>query len=212
MSRKRLFDPGRLEAFSDGVIAIAITLLVLGLEVPSIHEIPEKELPKYLFDSLHAVFGYVISFIMIGIYWLQHYAIFHYVDRVNRVLVLLNMLFLLAISFIPFPTGLQSAYRFDKLAVVLYGIAQIVCGLSLLALWMYATQNKRLVVPDTSPEIIKSMTRRIAITPIICCVAVILSNLNVPLSKLVYLTVPVFYFSHRTVDHGKHHAADESEG
>lgn len=73
-----MFKPERLSAISDGIIAIAITLLVLGLEVPSVHQVPEQELKHYLLQSVHPLIGYVSSFILVGTYWLQHYVIFHY--------------------------------------------------------------------------------------------------------------------------------------
>jgi len=203
MSANRLFRPDRLLGFSDGVLAIVITLLVLGLEVPSVHEVPEKELLTYLQDSLPSVLSYVVSFLVIGMYWVQHYAIFHYIERVNRPFVLLNGLFLLTVSFIPFPTGLQSVYRYDELAVVLFGSAHALCGLSLLALWMYATRNHRLISPSTSPEVVASMSRRIAATPVICAAAIVLSFVSVLLSKLIFLSIPMFYFSHRLIDEGR---------
>jgi uncharacterized membrane protein len=195
-----LYDPGRLLAFSDGVIAIAITILVLGLEVPSTHEVPAKQLPEFLLDSNHAMLGYLASFLVIGTYWLQHYTMFHFIERVNRPFVLLNGLFLLLISFIPFPTGLQATYRYDKLAVVLYGATHLVCGLTLLGLWIYATRRFRLVNADISPEVVTSMTRRISLTPIICAVAIGLAFVNIVVSKLLFLTIPAFYFSHRAIE------------
>ena len=67
-----MFKPDRLAAFCDGVIAIAITILVLGIEVPSIHEVPEKKLVEYLTDSLPSIQGYVISFLLVGVFWFQH--------------------------------------------------------------------------------------------------------------------------------------------
>jgi uncharacterized membrane protein len=82
--------------------------------------------------------GYVASFLLIGMYWLQHYAIFHFLKCANRTLVVLNGLFLLSISFLPFPTGLLAVYRHDELAVVLFGTAHVLCGLSLASLWLYA--------------------------------------------------------------------------
>jgi hypothetical protein len=74
----------RLVAFSDAVLAIAITLLVLGLEVPSVHKVPEQQLPEYLIDSIPSVLAYITSFFLVGMYWLQHYVIFHYVLHANR--------------------------------------------------------------------------------------------------------------------------------
>lgn len=200
MSASRLFNPDRLLAFSDGVIAIVITLLVLGIEVPSAQDVPEKELPQFLVGSLHSILSYVLSFLVIGTFWLQHYVIFHYVERVDRAYVLLNGLFLLFLSFVPFPTGLLPVYRYDELAVVLYGISNLACGLGLLALWVYAARNYRLIAADTSQAIISSMTRRIALTPVICVVAIGVSLFDVLLGKLVFLIIPLSYCSHRLVD------------
>jgi uncharacterized membrane protein len=208
VTQPRLYDPGRLLAFCDGVIAIAITLLVLGLEVPSAQNVPEKKLPEFLLDSNHALLGYLVSFLVIGTYWLQHYTIFHFIQRVNRPFVLLNGLFLLLISFIPFPTGLQATYRYDELAVVLYGSTHLLCGLTLLAIWIYATRQHRLVIADISPEVVTSMTRRITLTPIICVVAIGLAFVNIVASKLLFLIIPVFYFSHRAIERGNMNAQE----
>lgn len=192
----------RLSAFSDGVMAIAITLLVLGLEVPSVHEVPAQQLSEYLVASLHPLLGYVSSFVLIGTYWLQHYAIFHYISHANRTLVVLNGLFLLCVSFVAFPTGLQAAYRHDELALLIFGGTHIACGLSLLALWIYATSQRRLVASTISPQIIKSMNRRIALTPAISVVAIGVSFLSIELGRFIFLAIPIVYFSHRTVDQG----------
>lgn len=197
-----MYKPNRLSAFSDSVISIAITLLVLGLEVPSVHEVTEHQLPKYLLESLHPLYGYICSFILIGTYWLQHYVVFHYVTQVNRTFVILNGVFLLTISFVPFPTGLQAAYRHDQLAIVVYAASQIACGLSLLALWIYATTHHRLVPTSVLPQVIASMTKRIALTPIVGIAAIAVSFFSVDLSRVMFLAIPIIYVSHRTVDRG----------
>jgi len=197
-----MFKPDRLSAFCDGVMAIAITLLVLTLEVPSVHEVPEQKLHEYLIDSFHPLLGYLSSFVLIGTYWLQHYAIFHYIMHVNRIFIAMNGLFLLCVSFVPFPTGLQAAYRDDELAIVIYGSTHIVCSLSLLALWVYATKKHRLVAPDISPRVITSMTTRIALTPLVSLAAIGVSFMSISVSRLIFLAIPVLYLSHRAVDEG----------
>jgi len=201
----------RLAAFSDAVLAIAITVLVLGLEVPPRHKVPEKRLPDYLVAAIPSVFGYVTSFFLVGMYWLQQFVIFHYVTRANRTLIVLNGLFLLCVTFIPFPTGLQAAYWGDTLAELLYGSAHILCGLSLLTLWLYATSGHRLIAPDIAPEIVTSMTLRICIAPILSAVAIAGSFVDVWVGKALFLAIPVFYLSHHLVDAGWH-AVDPRRG
>jgi uncharacterized membrane protein len=200
------FNLDRLAAFSDGVIAIAITILVLGLEVPSVHEVTKNELVDFLRAAVHPALGFVISFVVIGTYWMEHYAIFHFLTHATRPLVALNGLFLLSLSFLPFPTGLQAAYRHDELAMVLYGVAQLLCGLSLVAMWAYAIWDRRLVDPRISPDVVRSMTRRLLIAPAISLLAIACSFVSIPLSRLIFLSIPCFYLSHRFVDTGLHQA------
>jgi uncharacterized membrane protein len=192
----------RVSALSDGVIAIVITLLVLGLEVPSARTEPEQELAGYLLESLPAIAGYVVSFIIILMYWMQHYAIFHFVTRANRPFVFLNGVFLLFLTFLPFPTGLHAAYFDDTLAAMLYGGAQILCGLSLLLLWVYATIGRRLVSKDIPGEVVASMTRRLALTPLLCLSAIVAAYIDPWLSRLIFLLIPCSYISQRAVDEG----------
>ena len=196
-----MYKPERLSAFCDGVIAIAITLLVLGLEVPSVHAVSEKDLRQYLLDSLHSVFGYVTSFLLIGTYWLQHYVVFHYILRVDRVFVALNGLFLLAVSFVPFPTGLQAGYRHDEMAMVIYAASQAVCGLSLAAIWHYATYQHRLVRPELSPQVVFSVRRRLLCTPAISLAAIAISFVSIEASRFLFLGHP-----HPAIlpSHGRH--------
>ncbi len=196
------FKLDRLAALSDGVIAIAITILVLGLEVPSVHEVNPSQLIDYLRDSLHPALGYVISFVVIGTFWLEHYAIFHFLTHATRVLIALNGLFLLCLTFVPFPTGLQAAYRHDELAMVFYACSLFMCGSSLLAVWLYAIQNRRLISPAISSEVLQSMTRRLAIAPALCLVAIGCSFVSISLSRVILASIPFFYISHRTVDQG----------
>ena len=184
----------RLAAFSDGVIAIAITILVLGIEVPSVHDVSRSQLVDYLHSSWHSIVGYVVSFVVIGVYWLEHYVIFHYLTHATLTLVALNGVFLLCLTFLPFPTGLKAAYREDELAMVLYGSAQLICGLSLLVIWLYATTNYRLVDAKIPPKVVQGMTRRVLIIPVFSSLAIGCSFISISLSHLIFLAVPVVYF------------------
>jgi uncharacterized membrane protein len=192
-----MLKPERLLAFCDGVIAIAITLLVLGLEVPSAREVPDQRLVGYLADTLYPLVGYVISFALIGIFWLQHYVLFHDITRVNRTFVVLNGLFLLCLSFIPFPTGLHAIYREDELATVMYGGTIALAGISLLAIWRYATVSHRLVKPELSARSIRSMTWQLAIAPLVSIAAMGVSYLSIPVSRGMFFLIPLIYLSYR---------------
>lgn len=197
-----MYKPERLMAFCDGVIAIAITLLVLGLEVPSVHSMTDQQLLAFLEDSLHPLWGYVVSFILVGTYWLQHYVIFHYVDKVDRTFVALNGVFLLCISFVPFPTGLQSSFRDDDLAMVIYAATQAACGASLVWIWWYATRGRRLVRDDVSDSVVKSILWRTSVTPLVSLLALLVLPISPVLSRLMFLVIPIAQFSHREQEPG----------
>ncbi len=197
-----MYKPDRIAAICDAVVAIAITLLVLGLEVPSAHEVPEQKLTVFLYETIRPLQGYVNSFLLIGTYWMQHYAMFHYVERANRFFVALNGMFLLFVSFVPFPTGLHAAYPHDEIAMLCYACSQAACGFSLWAIWSYATTDHRLIGKYVSVEVIKSMKRRILLTPLYSLLAFAVSFISLDLSRVVFLAIPLTYLSHRVVDQG----------
>src|SRR5215510_4445653 len=114
----------RIEAFSDGVFAIAITLLIIEIGVP--HVSSEESLSKALGDLWPKYFAYVLSFVMIGIYWANHHSFFRLFVRADHYFLMLNVLFLMAIAFLPFPTAVLGEYLDDPgqrdIAVSLYAL------------------------------------------------------------------------------------------
>jgi uncharacterized membrane protein len=189
-----MYKPERLAAFCDGVIAIAITLLVLGIQVPSTSKVPEQQLGAYLLSAIHPLIGFVTSFILVGTYWLAHYVIFHHVKRVDRIFIALNGLFLLLISFVPFPTGVQAAYRGDHYAFLFYAATQFACSMTLLVIWDYATDHRRLINDRLPDDSIRMIRRRIRLPLMVCIVAIAVSFLNLIAGRLTFLLIPIFYF------------------
>ena len=129
--RPGLRRTARLEAFSDGVFAIAITLLVLDLAVPATQH-SEQDLLKAVGDEWPGYLGYLVSFSTVGALWLGHNAITDYLDRADSALLRLNLLLLFFVSFLPFPTRLLSEYvrtdRAERVAVTFYGLTLLVAG------------------------------------------------------------------------------------
>ena len=143
-------DRDRIVNFSDGVFAIAITILILDINVPeglSSAEVSARVLglwPEYL--------GYVISFLVLAIYWQAHHRVFRPIKRYDGTLVWLNFLFLMAICFLPFPTSLLGKYGGEQVSVVVYAADAAVASLLLGAVSWYATSEHRLVTPDLDDE------------------------------------------------------------
>lgn len=131
----------RLEALSDGVFAIVLTLLVLQFRVPTIPaDRVGSELPGALAAQQTVFFSYLLSFFVVGIYWIIHHNLFREIVRHDRLLLYANLIFLLAISFLPFPTELLGVYS-TRLTWTLYALNLAMVGFSLTALWWYAARR-----------------------------------------------------------------------
>ena len=136
---ERRRSPERLEAFSDGVFAIAITLLVLEIRVPSSDQMSN---PNDLIEALGALWpsyiGYLISFVTIGIIWANHHNLFRLVARVSHGLVLANLLLLLTVGFVPFPTALLAATLETpsaQIGVLVYAATFVMVAIAFNVLW-----------------------------------------------------------------------------
>lgn len=118
----------RLEAFSDGVLAIVITIMVLEMKVPegANFEVLKTLLPKFI--------SYILSFIYVGIYWNNHHHLFHAIQKVNGKILWANLFLLFCLSLIPFSTGWMGENHFDKNPVALYGINLLLCALAFIIL------------------------------------------------------------------------------
>ena len=150
-----------MEAFSDGVFAIAITLLVLEISVPAGSE---DDLLGALVDQWPSYLAYFVSFSTIGAVWMVHTVITEYLDHSDAVLMRLNLVLLLVVSFLPFPTRLLAEYAAtsepDRIAATVYGVNLLLSLTMLSLLWRYAVREQ-LVRPDLADEDVKTLTRRL---------------------------------------------------
>ena len=146
----------RLESFSDGVFAIVITLLVLELRLP---DVAYGALRENLVALLPSIGAYVLSFLLVGMYWVFHHYAFTLLESVDGVLLWLNILFLLFISFMPFPTMMLGRYPFQTLPVVIYGINLMLANMTGLASVLYLKGNPQLASPRFTPAVYRSQLR-----------------------------------------------------
>jgi TMEM175 potassium channel family protein len=174
----------RLEAFSDGVFAIAATLLVLELHVPD----TDHGLAQALLGQWPAYVAYLTSFITIGIIWVNHHALFQHVQHVDRTLLFVNLLLLLVVSIIPFPTALLGRYatadQDSHLAAAIYGGVMLLLGLAFNLLWWQVTRDRR-------------QARRegvlFASGLVFYLIGIGVSFMSASLGMLVYLLMAIFY-------------------
>src|SRR5262245_58887116 len=155
----------RIEALTDGIFAIAMTLMVFDIKVPSVAQMDRLNLRHELIQLWPRFLAYVISFVMLGVYWVGHHNQYHYIRRTDRPFLWINILFLMGVSLIPFSTGLLGQFSEDRTALGVYGLNLIMVGGFLYVQWSYAVRNYRLVERHMDPEVVRLAKYRIAMGP-----------------------------------------------
>ena len=184
-----VMSTNRLEAFSDGVFAIVITLLVLDLRLPA--ELPGEGLWLRLTHIWPKVSAYAITFVIVGIYWVGHHALFHLVKRIDKTLMWLNIYLLMAISFMPFPASLMGLNPMDPTAIRFYSGTLLVIGSGFIAIWSYA--SGRLVDRNLDASIRRVIRWRVLIAPAVYGLAFLASYWSPRASLALFMVVPVIY-------------------
>jgi uncharacterized membrane protein len=168
----------RLVFFSDAVIAIAITLLVVTLALPEATE----NVGDALLDRWPQMLSYVLSFLVIGVFWMAHHRIFRYVRSIDQRLIWLNLLFLMCVAFIPFPTGVLGDHDGSRGAIVFYAATIGLTGTVLASIWQYLIHAGHLN-ERADAKIVRYLTRRSLVTPISFLVSIPLSFVSLRLAE-----------------------------
>ena len=186
-------SPARTEAFSDGVFSIAATLLVLDLKVPQAN----GDLLSALARQWPAYASYAVSFLTIGIIWMNHHTIFAHLRRVDRPLQVLNLLLLLVVALIPFPTSILATYLesgHDQAAAgAIYGLVMTAMGLSFGSLWMYVLRLDDLRITTISAARKRQLLLRFAVGTPIYAAGIGLAFVSARLSLLIYAALAIYY-------------------
>ena len=185
----------RIVTFSDGVFAIAITLLVLNIETPEIPaNLVAEELPGRLLDLWPKFLSYVISFLVILTYWIAHHSIFSAIKGYDRKLIWLNSLFLMCVAFLPFPASLFGEYGDQPLVVAIYAGSLAITRLLLTAVWWYASSGRRLVDRDLDASMIKAYRLRGLAIPLIFLLSIVISFFSVSVAVYSWVLLIVVDF------------------
>jgi len=190
----------RIEALTDGVFAIAMTLLIFGIKVPVVTPVTDKTLRHELVRLWPSVLTYVISFVMLGTYWVGHHNQYHYIRRTDRLFLWINIFFLMCVASIPFSASLLGQYPAARTALTVYGLNLIMVGGFLYAHWRYATHNHRLVERNIPPELVRLAKHRILVGPVASAMAACLSFVNVRLSLALFALIPLLYLIPGRID------------
>lgn len=186
---------GRIEAFSDGVFAIVITLLVLEFRVPQVKG-PEigPELARGLLALVPKFLSYVLSFSIVCIWWVAHHHLFHLIRKSDRGLLWLNSLFLLWLAFIPFPTAMLGDYPGEPIAVMCYGVVMTLAGVAFSSMRYYAFYVGSLVDESIDRELLRRAMIKSALNPVLHFCAVLSSLVDVKIALALYVLLPLLFF------------------
>ncbi len=182
-------EKSRLEAFSDGVFAIVITLLILDIRFP---DVAYSQFGTTMHSLLPRILAYVMSFIIIGVYWVTHHASMHAMRKTDRNFLWLNILLLLCVSFIPFPTSLLGRFPFQAGPIIFYGLTLIACNAVGYLMLVYVWFHPHLAVPEFGRKYIQRHTPVYIVVNVSYLCAILLAHPFPLISYVIYIAVVVF--------------------
>jgi uncharacterized membrane protein len=183
----------RIEALTDGVFAIVMTLLVLELTIPVISEMSVgTALSHRLLEMWPKYFSYIVSFLVLGLWWLFHHGVYENIRQVDARLLWFNIFFLMLISLVPFSASLVARYWTEKTSALIYGVNMMLCYVLLTAIANYAAK-KRLIEQEPDPVYAKGEQRAQIRVFIIILFAIITSFFDSMISLLLWGLMSGFY-------------------
>lgn len=186
-------ETGRIEAFSDGVFAIAITLLVLDIKVP--HAVEAGGLTPALLEQWPTYLAFLTSFAFIGIMWVNHHRMFRLIRRADHGLLLLNGLLLLGVTFVPFPTALVADYLRhpnEYVAALVFNSTYFAIAIFFNLLWWYA-YRQGLFARMVDARAAQAITRAYGVGPLLYLAAIGLALVNPTASLVFNLALAIFW-------------------
>jgi uncharacterized membrane protein len=196
MHDQMALSKNRIEALTDGIFAVVMTILILDISIPQISSnsaiggiAAGTELLKGLFDLWPKILSFGISFVILAIYWMAHHRQFNYVKHLNRTLIWINIMFLMATCILPFSTSLLAQYREQEISILVYGGNSIIIASLLYIQWWYATTSHHSkLVDENLDHIIKTtLSRRLLFGIIVYLIAIGIS--------FVYIQLSLFFFT-----------------
>jgi uncharacterized membrane protein len=200
---KRMDEPketGRIESFSDGVFAVAITLLVLNLQLPANAKndilLDNSHLLSWFIANLPIFLAFVTSFATIGVMWINHHRVFTHIKRSNATLMLLNLLLLLVVVFIPFPTALLAeafTTPTQRFAGVFYNGTYLVLTIVFNIFWRYVSHKNRLFGRQVNMHEVQAISNQYRFGPLVYLTVFGVGWINVPASVILNLLLAIYF-------------------
>jgi TMEM175 potassium channel family protein len=190
---------GRLETFADGVFAIAATLLILSVD-GAVHD------PTDLTHAWPSYVAYAVSFVTIGIMWMNHHLMMTQVGRIDRRFTVATLGLLMCIAFVPFPTRLVAEHVRDSTArdaALAYGFTLTITGVFFSIVWFYAARGGRLLHEDADPRVVAGISRSYLPGPWIYLAATLIAFASSWASVILFLLITAFYVIESSVFGGR---------
>lgn len=202
-----LTETARVEAFSDGVFAIAITLLILEIKIPAPGT---TSLSTQLLRQWPSYVSFVISFAFVGIMWINHHRLFTHIRKCDDMLLILNLLLLLGVTAVPFPTAVLAAHlgqAEERTAVLLYNGTYVFIATCFNILWRYAaSQRRHLLATDVDRRSVEHISRQYAFGPALYLICVALTYVSVAASLVLNAGLAGFFALPPHLVQRKHHS------
>jgi uncharacterized membrane protein len=178
-------------SFSDALFAFSITFMALSIQIPTFSSnIADSELTRRLGQLLVPnIIHYIVSFMVVGMYWISYHRIFEHIRRADITLVWINMLFLLFIALVGYFTGLLTTYDTHRIVVISFSGIMAATGFVLCLIWGYATHNRRLVDEDNQDHLIRYFLNRTFVTPLIFLTSIGISFINIQAAQYFWVLI-----------------------
>jgi len=191
----------RIETLTDGVFAIVMTILVFNFHTPLKEAVEKFGLLHELAALAPNLIGYVITFIILGVLWVGHHNQFFYIRRADRVLLWINIFFMMVVALLPFSAELLSEYGQDHISIMVYNINLIFAEVFLFIHWWYATRDHHLLGQSIESRVRMLVVRRILTPAVLYLMAILISFVSVEASIVIDVLVPIIYVAPNQIDH-----------
>jgi uncharacterized membrane protein len=183
----------RLEALTDGIYAIAMTLLVLNIDVPSVSQGTAAEaLPSFLLSNWPQFTNYAIAFVVLAGFWTVHHKQFHSIRYLNGGMLWLNVLSLLFVALVPFTTSLAGDYHWVLLSSIIFDVNFLIIGMIYVLQWVYVSRDRERFLHEVDPRRIAVGMRRVLVLPVASlCALGIAVFIDPAYNGFGYLVIPV---------------------
>jgi uncharacterized membrane protein len=184
----------RIESFSDGVIAIIITLMILEIKIPVIDGSATSNIWDKLYPMLQPVIAYLLSFVMVGVLWVNHHQFLRQLKHADRKLLWYNLHLLFWMSLLPIPTNFLGQNYHRPEITALYGFVMFMCALAFLLMREYVNKNHHLFIDNLSLELRKKQRRKLIGSSVLYFISIFAGYISVYFSLAIFVLILVIYF------------------